>query len=289
MWHNGVVEQQAFIHHAKKLFRRRRFYTFLFIICGVLAYLINTLYDGTLIEIGAISLGVTSLFCGLRMLRAGDELERTIWDDFVKSNKITITPQTTRPLQGAISEIGDSRLANTVFEGNYQNIQVRLLKLHVNYYSDRRGGYLKTYRVFEIYSKRSYHHVYLDSKRNNNDLSSTMSFLRSSIKENPQIQTEGDFNSYFSVFVPPNSTFNGLMTLTPDALLILRDLAKPFDVEFVGNSIYIISDDRLKSVEDILIYQRNIIDLVSELSSNIVRTRDIQEKPMLVSKTPSLR
>lgn len=283
------MEQQVFLQHAKMLFRRRRFYTFLFIVCGVLAYLINTLYDGTLIEMGVVLLVVISLLCGARMLRAGDALERTVWDEFVKSNKISPTPQTTRPLQGVIAELGDSRLANTIFEGKYRNIQVRLLKLHVHYYSDRRSGYLKTYRVFEVFSSRNYHHVYLDSKRNNNDLSSTMSFLRSSIKVNPQIQTEGDFNSYFNVFVPPESAFNGLITLTPDTLLTLRNLAKPFDIEFIGNSIYIISDDRLKSVKDVLIYQNDVIDLVSEISSNIVRTKDIQEKPMLVSKTPLLR
>jgi hypothetical protein len=59
------------------------------------------------------------------------------------------------------------------------------------------------------------------------------------------------------------------MTISPEKLLAIRDHGYNFDIEFVGSSIYIISNNKIRNLKSILMYQDSVLDTVYALGVNL--------------------
>lgn len=79
-------------------------------------------------------------------------------------------------------------------------------------------------------------HIYLDS------LKAGGIKIGAVLDESQRIVLEGDFNEYFSVFVPRPYEAVALSILTPDVMQTFKDHASPFDVELFGDRLRIITD-----------------------------------------------
>ncbi len=74
---------------------------------------------------------------------------------------------------------------------------------------------------------------------------------------------EGDFPKHFQVYAPPNQQIETLSILTPDVMLIMRDLGRGFDYEIIDNQLYITADPSAlkgKKTDQIIMAVRSSID-----------------------------
>lgn len=286
--------EDTFTQEVREIFRIRRKYAIYF----SLAFITGLLFGFNEENVFSLLYGYIAFPFGLWVLlkwfRLGWYLRRNVWDIFIEKNNIQVMSKSDRPVHGVLSALGDYYNTRVIFEGLYNDRHIRVFTQTVSYNAKASWltrnpvGDFYSYMVFEIITDKRFHHVFLDSKLNNKIRNQQMRTIRSSIKDNPTIKTDGNVHEYFDAYVPPNSSFNGLITLTPDVLIILRDFAKPFDIEFIGSSIYIITDDKLKKIDDIMVYQDSLIKLVEALSDNLVRRPDVSEEPMKINKYKAL-
>jgi len=177
------------------------------------------------------------------------------------------------PLTGVVGTFGSGHRSRLLASGQINGTDFSVTHLSVDFlYPDQRGGYTKQYRVFAIRTAQSSPDIYIDSKNNNWGMdSSPMLFIRGSISHNPKLNVEGDLHKYFNIYMEPGAQIPSLVSLAPDRLLAIRDFGTKFDIELVGNYIYIISDAKMKSIEDLKFYQENVLNLLADIKSQLPR------------------
>jgi hypothetical protein len=78
----------------------------------------------------------------------------------------------------------------------------------------------------------------IDGKRNN--------FITSNLPElfdsSQHLHLEGNFNDFFDVYVPAGYENDALYVLTPDIMALLLDNAAGYDLEIIGNQLFIYDD-----------------------------------------------
>lgn len=171
--------------------------------------------------------------------------------------------------------------------GQINGIDFSVIELGVNFLY-RRDGYRKTYRVFAIRTQQDSPNIYIDSKANNGRFrSSNMQFIRGSISHNPTLHVEGDVHKHFNIYIEPDAQIPSLVSLAPDRLLAIRDFGKKFDIEFVDEYIYIISDAKIKGADDMSYYQQNVLNLLADIKAQLKR-KDTVSTPGLDIRLPGV-
>lgn len=224
-------------------------------------------------------------------------IKQRAWQRFFEIYGLERLPENTAPFEdgvpllGVMGKLGIKRNATTEFHTNLQGQHARLMELYVEFDKPAQGRKQAptraTYRVFEIRTPTNFHHVFIDSKRNHIPLIPTaMGLLHDSVRINEKLVVEGDMNRYFNIYVPAGTMSNGLITLTPDRLLALREYGKAFDIEFVGQSIYVITRNSIRSSRDIMMYQAGIVELVLELGRSLRANHAAGNQELKVNPKP---
>jgi hypothetical protein len=88
--------------------------------------------------------------------------------------------------------------------------------------------------VTELTLPRALPNILLDSKKNNlTGVGNLSQFVGGSQK----LSLEGDFDSYFTLYVPANYERDTLYFLTPELMQLLIDEGRDYDIEIVGNKL----------------------------------------------------
>lgn len=82
-------------------------------------------------------------------------------------------------------------------------------------------------------------HMVLDAT--SNDFMGRFSNLPALFKKDQELQLEGDFNNYFTLYAPKQYERDALYVFTPDVMRALVDLAGDYDVELVDDDIFLYS------------------------------------------------
>jgi len=101
-----------------------------------------------------------------------------------------------------------------------------------------------TYTVLEVTIENSLPNIILNSKDKD--------FVPKAIYKpdnNEHVMLEGDFNDYFSLYVPKGFETDAYTIFSPDKMVTLIDKAKNFSFEFNGNHVYIFSDQQIETRE----------------------------------------
>ncbi len=265
-----------FLNSAKDLFAKRKAYRVAATLLGVSMFLAPR-HDAAGSIMGVI-LFLSLLFVGLKLMFIQLALKNYIWQKFqnsltstqrdsVKYEKLPLKPKS------VISNLGGSLDFNVLAQGSLNDYDVRLLELHVTFNPQSKNGrYDREFRVFEVKTNQSYYHVFMDSKSNSLlPSSSAMSILSRSLSKNKTLTVEGDVERYFKIYVPEDSGYESLITLSPDKLISLRNHGTRFDIEFIDDVIYIITSNKIKNLKDVMLYQKSLLDVVSELGLNLQR------------------
>lgn len=85
--------------------------------------------------------------------------------------------------------------------------------------------------------------IVLDSNANNyNSLGFNVSNLPVKFKDNQKLALEGDFNSYFTLYVPVGYERDALYVFTPDLMSLFIDNSSVFDAEIIDDRLFIYSN-----------------------------------------------
>ncbi len=79
-------------------------------------------------------------------------------------------------------------------------------------------------------------HVVLESERNN---TLNLDTVPQGISRKNSLSLEGDFDHFFSLYAPEDMKANALYIFTPDIMALLIDDEHAFDLEIVGDSLYL--------------------------------------------------
>jgi len=134
-----------------------------------------------------------------------------------------------------LSSIDNHRVTN-VITGKYEDYDIKIF--------DFKGtiGFGKDRKVFEfsvskIESKYYLPKIFLERKGILN--SHRVSFKR---KDMAKLSLEGDFNEYFSSYIVKGDQIAALQILAPDIMLKILENGKLFNIEFIGNNVFIYAD-----------------------------------------------
>jgi hypothetical protein len=109
-----------------------------------------------------------------------------------------------------------------------------------------------------------------DSKSNSHfGFSTAMNVLSLSVRGNQKLDVGGDAGKYFTIYVPPDDRYRSLLTLTPQKIMALRGFGTGFDVEFVGNKIFIITRDTIRNIKDALLYQDDVLGMLDNIGIDL--------------------
>lgn len=148
------------------------------------------------------------------------------------------------------------RLPSGVEIGNYQYVVGQ-----GRYETTLKWGFIK------IPSPRRLPHLLLDSRQNN--LTKHMTNLPTRYKFTQMLELEGDFNAYFNVYVPGDYQTDALYVLTPDVMAMLIDKARSFDIEIVGDQIYLYKEGSFR-LDDVVVVQR-LFTLANTVAEQIIK------------------
>lgn len=283
-----MSDTDELLQKLKPLFRSRRQYG-LFLVINAFALLLFASYDSWF----ALPLIPSFVIIFFKYVLIESSLEENIWSAFQRylipapGKKSFISYD---KLRGVLGNLGDFQKYYVLAEGLYGNYYIRSLNCTVWFNTQSHyGSFERRYRVLEISTTQNFYHVFMDSKRNNqSQISTAMNVLSRSIRENTVLNVEGDVHKYFKIYTT-NEGSEGLITLTPNTLIALRDYGSNFDVEFVENTVYLITRNKIKNIKDVLIYQRSVLDLLNTLGADLVRSRsDAKYSGKLSVKTPSI-
>lgn len=94
---------------------------------------------------------------------------------------------------------------------------------------------VQQYNFARVSLSRNLPHLVLDAKSNNFFVSN----LPSQFDASQRMSLEGDFDKYFSVYAPKGYERDALYVFTPDVMQVLADQGKDFDMEIVGNELFV--------------------------------------------------
>lgn len=159
---------------------------------------------------------------------------------FAAENGLTFVRQTDGVLYpGVIFDVGSDRLLNDGFRmdvGVGRTLEIANYRYVVGSGKNRRDVW---YGYIRIDLTRRLPHLVLDGK-SNNFLGSN---LPAAFARSQRLQLEGDFNRYFDLYVPAGYERDALYIMTPDIMALLIDDTKKYDLEIVGNQLFIYGAD----------------------------------------------
>lgn len=93
----------------------------------------------------------------------------------------------------------------------------------------------------------------LDAKLNNMLLKSTMP---STVQGNQTLSLEGDFNKYYTLYVPKQYEADALYVFTPDVMELLIKTGARYDIEIIDNVLYVYNNkpfefDSVQAMQDV--------------------------------------
>ncbi len=211
-----------------------------------------------------MGLGVFGLIAWLYMrgVKNSIRLER-----FAKANGWEFKPTATTDEQGTIFQLGGERHSDRVISGQYKG---REFWFGTHYYTTGTGKnrHVHVTGVLNLALTRAVPHVVIDGRQNRLPLGGE--FNRSQ-----QLELEGDFNKYFTVYCPKDYERDALYFLTPELMQVLVDMNDKYDVEMLGQELYFYAPAEMGANEKQLRDIFNIIDTVGgEVSENTQRYQD---------------
>lgn len=132
-------------------------------------------------------------------------------------------------IEAPFLQMGRNRHIGDVVSGVYKECPLRLFNFNCTIGSGKSQRQV-SFTVCEIQYKTNLQRIFL--------LGYNLSFMYSPHGEE-KVSLEGDFNKYFSLYVPKGYEIEALEIFTPDVMAMLIDKSRAFSLEFIENHLYI--------------------------------------------------
>ncbi len=151
---------------------------------------------------------------------------------FIFSNAGTIKGEV-----GALFSIGRDRSISNIISGSFKDRPLRLFNYQYTTGSGKSSN-VHYLTVFDLEFKTTLSRMYLDARQDGE-------FIADSVQK---IELESnEFREHFSLYITPGKQIEALQVFTPDLMAELIDLPNKYDIELVGNQIYIYADGTIQT------------------------------------------
>lgn len=165
-------------------------------------------------------------------------------------------------------QMGHDRSIEDVVSGVYKECPIRLFNFNCTIGYGKHQRHI-TFTVCEIHYKTNLPRIFLDAHHN--------SFLTSDIfarfRGEEIISLEGDFNKYFTLYIPKGYQIEALQIFAPDIMADLIDKSKMFDLEFIADHLYIYSSKAIETKNDLYEFYDLARLLIVELAPTLERLK----------------
>jgi hypothetical protein len=165
-------------------------------------------------------------------------------------------------------EMGHSRKIEDVVSGKYLDLPVSFFTFGCTIGYGRNAKHI-LFTACEIHYTANLPRIFLDAHHHE--------FMNIDIFRKPMdgeiVSLEGDFNKYFTLYVPRGFEIEALQIFSPDVMAKLIDKSKEFSLEFFGDHLYIYSSKAIDTKQGLYsIYDLAKI-LISELAPVLERLK----------------
>lgn len=153
-------------------------------------------------------------------------------EQFCKDNNFSLQPLLdVGDKTGSLFNRGHSRIISNQMSGVDDDTEFCIYDYQ---YTTGSGKSSRTYQfgVAEITLKQKFPHILVDNKRDG-------SISGFEFDKSQKLELEGDFNTYFSVYGPKEYEIEVLQVLNPSVMVSLLSMHESFDIEIIGNKMYI--------------------------------------------------
>lgn len=188
---------------------------------------------------------VLSVFISLRLYTIS---QNKLWsryvrlDRFASVNGMKFIPDTRYPAHtGMIFNIGtESRAREQLIGITDRHIEVANYSCKVG---SGKNKHIVDYGYIMVQLDRKLPHIVLDSHKNNRKLFGiSVSNLPITFNKGQKLALEGDFNSFFDLYVPKGYERDALYVFTPDLMQDFISQSGSYDAEIIDDRLYIYSD-----------------------------------------------
>jgi len=162
------------------------------------------------------------------------------------------------------------RYIEDVVSGIYNNCPMRLFNFNCIIGSGKNTQHI-IFTVCEIQYKTNLPRIILDSQPN--IWTRDLAIEEFDIKDEEIISLEGDFNKYFTLYVPKGYEIEALQIFAPDVMAKLIDKAKMFSLEFLEDHLYIYSHHVIEKKSDLYSLYELAKILIEELAPVLERLK----------------
>jgi hypothetical protein len=177
--------------------------------------------------------------------------------------------------QGSLEEIGapylqmgHSRYIEDIVNGTYKGCPIKFFNFYCTIGHGKNQQHI-SFTVCEIHYKTSLPRIFLDAHHH----SLLTQDIFASFKNEEILSLEGDFNKYFTLYVPKGYEIEALQIFAPDVMAKLIDKSKLFSLEFIGDHLYIYSSRPIETKNGLYELYELVRILVVELAPVLERLK----------------
>jgi hypothetical protein len=148
-------------------------------------------------------------------------------------------------LDGSLFQIGHNKSVQDVIRGNYHSAP---LLLFTYTYQTQSGKESQTHNftVFRFQVNANMPDILLENRSHEFGES-----LLNKVSQKVTLELEGDFNKYFSLYVPDGYEIEALQVLTPNIMVDLEEKCHSLSIEIVKDQLYLYKDLAVNSKKEI--------------------------------------
>lgn len=178
-----------------------------------------------------------------------------IWQQFAQDNGWSFSTESAlTTLPPSIADIGHSLEIRDIVSGKAFGDTFLLYEYkYVVGYGKHRQVY--EFTVMEIDILNQFPHILLDSQRNNGGAARVRA-------TSEKLSLEGDFDSFFSLYVEPSHRTDALSIISPDVMQTVMNATQQYDIEICGAKVYLFApgDKRNKKyVRDLFMGMQHVL------------------------------
>ncbi|HBO64904.1 TPA: hypothetical protein DD425_03005 [Candidatus Saccharibacteria bacterium] len=214
--------------------------------------------------VGGFIAGIVGMFVAMRMHKRN--LAKLL--AFTDANKARLILNYRNPgYSGLIFDEGSSREISSaiVFPDGKELGNFKYVTGSGRNRSTRQWGYMRVPLV------RRLPHMVLDAKANN-ILRSRFSNLPDALGGNVVVSLEGNFNDFFTLYVPKGYETDALYVFTPDVMAAIIDHGTMYDIEVVDDAVYFYAHNSHKLTSEAHI--KKMLSIVQAISSELLAQSD---------------
>jgi len=258
---------------AKQLFKAKRSQIIMILI---FVLVMMALWYGFKNDVGVVASDFlnASFFCGVAVtvlvIYKAKKIKEIAWRQFAIANGWHIDPALAFEslIPPTISSSGHSRKPSEVITAEFENHVCRLLTYEFTV-GHGKSSHTYYFTLAVINLGEPFPHIILDSKKN-------FGGIRKIPFGYQDVKLEGDFHTYFKLFMRPGEHIDVLSIIAPDVMQTLIDANQQQDIEIYGSNLYFVGINDHRNPAGMKFLLRSVDKLTDEF---VHKAKTLNYKP----------